>query len=57
MKPVDKIKDDLLKKRITTIETVKKLWLKTYNTEGKPDWSHILPYYVDLFINGIEKIF
>jgi limonene-1,2-epoxide hydrolase len=21
------------------------LWSKTYNTEGKPDWSHILPYY------------
>lgn len=21
------------------------LWSKTYNTEGQPDWSHILPYY------------
>jgi len=21
------------------------LWTKTYNTAGKPDWSHILPYY------------
>ena len=21
------------------------LWTKTYNTEGKPDWSHILPSY------------
>ncbi|MCK7491066.1 MAG: nuclear transport factor 2 family protein [Comamonadaceae bacterium] len=21
------------------------LWSKTYNTEGRPDWSHILPYY------------
>jgi len=21
------------------------LWSKTYDTEGKPDWSHILPYY------------
>jgi hypothetical protein len=28
-----------------TLETVKELWTKTYNTEGKPDWSHILPYY------------
>ena len=26
---------------------VKDLWSKTYNTEGKPDWSHILPYYDD----------
>jgi len=28
-----------------TIDIVKDLWSKTYNTEGKPDWSHILPYY------------
>jgi predicted SnoaL-like aldol condensation-catalyzing enzyme len=28
-----------------TLDTVKELWSKTYNTEGKPDWSHILPYY------------
>jgi len=26
-------------------ESIKELWTKTYNTEGKPDWSHILPYY------------
>lgn len=31
--------------KIITIETVKELWSKTYNTDGKPDWSHILPYY------------
>lgn len=31
--------------RIEDAETVKELWSKTYNTEGKPDWSHILPYY------------
>jgi hypothetical protein len=28
-----------------TLEKVKDLWSKTYNTDGKPDWSHILPYY------------
>jgi hypothetical protein len=28
-----------------TKELVLNLWSKTYNTEGKPDWSHILPYY------------
>ncbi len=21
------------------------LWSQTYNTQGKPDWGHILPYY------------
>lgn len=26
-------------------ESIKELWSKTYNTHGKPDWSHILPYY------------
>ena len=28
-------------------ESLKELWSKTYNTRGKPDWSHILPYYDD----------
>ena len=31
--------------KILTLATVRELWSKTYNTEGKPDWSHILPYY------------
>ena len=31
--------------RLEDVETLKELWSKTYNTEGKPDWSHILPYY------------
>ncbi|MCU0456160.1 MAG: nuclear transport factor 2 family protein [Bacteroidales bacterium] len=26
-------------------ESIRELWSKTYNTQGKPDWSHILPYY------------
>ncbi len=34
-----------------TLDIVKDLWTKTYNTKGKPDWSHILPYYDnDIFI-------
>lgn len=28
-----------------TLELLKELWSQTYNTKGKPDWSHILPYY------------
>ncbi len=28
-----------------TEDTVRDLWSQTYNTEGKPDWSHIFPYY------------
>jgi limonene-1,2-epoxide hydrolase len=39
-------------------ESIKELWSKTYNTEGKPDWSHILPYYDDdiYFRDSIQKL-
>ncbi len=39
-------------------EQVKALWSKTYNTDGKPDWSHIFPYYADdiLFKDSIQSI-
>lgn len=26
-------------------ETIRELWSRSYNTQGKPDWSHIYPYY------------
>lgn len=40
------------------IDTVKELWSKTYNTEGKPDWSHIFPYYHKniVFQDTIQRI-
>jgi hypothetical protein len=39
-------------------DTVIDLWSKTYNTEGRPDWSHILPYYDDniYFRDSIQEI-
>lgn len=30
-----------------TLDIVRQLWAKTYYGNGKPDWSHILPYYDD----------
>jgi limonene-1,2-epoxide hydrolase len=47
---------------IDTVEQIKELWTKTYNNAGKPDWSHIIPYYAkDMefkdsiqYIKGIE---
>ena len=44
-------------------DSIKELWSKTYNIEGKIDWSHILPYYdKDIYfrdsiqeIHGIEN--
>jgi len=40
------------------ISTVKELWSKTYNMEGKPDWSHIFPYYHKdvVFQDTIQRI-
>ncbi|PLX11859.1 MAG: limonene-1,2-epoxide hydrolase [Marinilabiliales bacterium] len=32
---------------ILNVNQIKDLWSKTYNQQGKPDWSHILPYYAD----------
>ena len=39
-------------------DSIKELWSKTYNTDGKPDWSHILPYYVEdvYFRDSIQEI-
>jgi limonene-1,2-epoxide hydrolase len=39
-------------------ERVRDLWSKTYNREGKPDWSHIFPYYHDdiVFHDSIQRI-
>jgi len=50
-------------KLLLNVDTIKELWSKTYNTEGKPDWSHILPYYdADIYfrdpiqeIHGFEE--
>jgi len=43
---------------ISDAEAVEELWSKTYNTAGKPDWSHILPYYHEdiFFRDSIQQI-
>lgn len=37
---------------------VRVLWSKTYNAEGKPDWSHLLPHYHPdiVFQDSIQRI-
>ena len=45
METINSNEQDFLKEAITKIDTVRELWSRTYNTEGKPDWTHILPYY------------
>lgn len=44
---MSQVEKDILDKKISCIETVNELWSQTYNTDGKPDWSHILPFYHD----------
>ncbi len=41
-----------------TVDRVRELWSRTYNHEGKPDWSHILPYYHEdiVFQDSIQRI-
>lgn len=41
-----------------TPEMLRDLWGKTYNSDGKPDWSHIFPYYHDdiVFHDSIQRI-
>ena len=43
---------------IESADQIRELWSKTYNTQGKPDWSHILPYYDDniFFKDTIQEI-
>jgi limonene-1,2-epoxide hydrolase len=40
------------------IDTIRELWTQTYNREGKPDWSHIFPYYHKdvVFQDTIQRI-
>ena len=46
--------------RLRTLDanTVRDLWSKTYNTSGKPDWSHIYPYYHPdiVFQDSVQRI-
>jgi limonene-1,2-epoxide hydrolase len=41
-----------------TVDLMRELWAKTYNQEGKPDWSHIFPYYDEdiIFEDSIQRI-
>ncbi len=41
-----------------TADSVMELWSRTYNTKGKPDWSHIFPYYHKniIFQDIIQKV-
>ncbi|MCU0486732.1 MAG: nuclear transport factor 2 family protein [Anaerolineales bacterium] len=39
-------------------ERIRDLWSRTYNREGKPDWSHLFPYYHEqiVFEDTIQRV-
>lgn len=47
-----------LKLEPLTSERVLEFWSRTYNTKGKPDWSHIFPYYREdmIFQDTVQRI-
>lgn len=47
-----------MKASIKDAGQIVELWSKTYNTHGRPDWSHILPYYADdiYFRDSIQEL-
>jgi limonene-1,2-epoxide hydrolase len=57
MDDIQVTEDDLALEPLTTA-MIKELWSKTYNSEGKPDWSHLFPYYHDdiTFEDSIQRI-
>lgn len=53
------VSDPLIDERLElTEENVLDLWSRTYNTDGKPDWSHIFKYYHEqiVFQDSIQRI-
>lgn len=54
----DIVLKDIANENITHVETISELWSKTYNTDGKPDWSHILPFYDEsiYFRDSIQEL-
>ena len=50
--------DETDRLKILDPNIVRELWSKTYNTDGKPDWSHLFPYYHPdvVFQDSIQRI-
>ncbi len=46
-----------VKKQVNS-EVIREQWTRTYNTSGKPDWSHLFPYYHEdiLFQDSIQQV-
>ena len=47
-----------MESRLESAGQIRDLWSRTYNTQGKPDWSHIYPYYDEsiVFRDSIQEV-
>jgi limonene-1,2-epoxide hydrolase len=50
--------DDVSTLAECSAEQIKAIWSRTYNRDGKPDWSHIFPYYHEqiVFKDSIQQV-
>ena len=48
MRDESNLKDNLSNDDRITLDIVKELWTKTYNTAGKPDWSRARPMHAGM---------
>ena len=48
----------MVSRSLTDADQIRRLWSQTYNTDGKPDWTHIFPYYSDdvVFKDSIQEV-
>ena len=55
---IDEVLPDSNQLEPLTVDSVRRLWSKTYNTEGKTDWSHLFPYYDEtiVFQDSIQRV-
>lgn len=44
--------------KVLSVDEIKELWSKTYSENGKPNWSHIFPFYHEniVFKDSIQRI-
>jgi limonene-1,2-epoxide hydrolase len=56
--PTLAMKSEAAQPKKLDINTVRELWSKTYNANGKPDWSHLYPYYHPevVFQDSIQRL-
>jgi limonene-1,2-epoxide hydrolase len=56
--PMEHGDSEIGRRRTLDIHTVRELWARTYNASGKPDWSHLYPYYHPdiVFQDSIQRI-